>query len=74
MSRSRRKTPIVAFCNNSSGAVKKWKKEYNRAMRRCKDEEHPKKNEYATEWDSPRDGKMYLGKPVKEWQKKALRK
>lgn len=70
MSRSRKKTPILPIACVSRGGVKRWKKMYNRTMRRCKDEEHPRKDEYADEWLGPCDGKKYYKNPDPKWMRK----
>lgn len=63
MSRSRRKTPIIPVCSASSSQMKKWKKIYNKLMRRVSVEaEPPKKIEHSDVWNSPKDGKMWAGK------------
>lgn len=74
MSRSYKKEPFGWVCHTSAGAMKDWKKEQNRKIRRDSLEEIPEGNHYHRKseiWVSPSDGKMYIDK---SWQEKAMRK
>ncbi len=59
MSRSKKKNPILPVCFVSYGAMKKWKKECNRKLRRNYDlkEDIDKTYKKINDiWNSPSDG------------------
>lgn len=72
MSRSRKKSTARGVCICRPGTVKKWKKEYNRSMRRVAvdSELTPLKREHGDIWAGPLDGKMWDS----TMEKKNLRK
>lgn len=69
MARSRRKTPISAWCESRPGTNKWWQRtshKRNRAHLRMsliteQWERMPVNKQYGDEWSSPRDGKMWFG-------------
>jgi hypothetical protein len=71
MSRSTRKTPIFPSCCVRAGYLKRWKRGYNKAMRRHDvTEENPHKRQFSDPWTGPTDGKRYQkGIPKKEMSK-----
>lgn len=69
MSRSHRKNPYGNVCQSDNGAMKEWKKQSNRKLRRLAiDDNSPNGNHYRRIndiWSSPSDGKTYIG----DWDK-----
>lgn len=80
MARSYKKTPISGHCSSRGQKqfkVQEHRRERSRVRRDLRtlseeDYDHPDKQEYNNEWDSPRDGKFWLG--GKDWPADILRR
>ena len=70
MARSRQKTPITGWVQTRAGSMRWYRRTAHKRERQawrqyllspCNNDVYPHPRAFYNEWDSPRDGKQYLG-------------